>query len=450
VAHDVRDAIVDFVRDWSDKTEISAGRFQAWIGIGASKFHDWKQRFGKVNEHNAWVPRDHWLTDDEKERICAYARANPLEGYRRLTFMMLDADVAACSPASVYRVLKAANLLAGSSPNITKKGTGFVQPLQAHEHWHVDVSYLNIAGTFYFLCFILDGYSRFTVHWEIREKMEEIDVEAIMQRAREAYPNARPRIITDNGPQFIAKGFKEFIRVAGMTHVKTSPYYPQSNGKIERWHKTLKGECIRVKVPLSLDDARGIVFDYVAHYNNVRLHSAIGYVTPKNKLEGRDKEILAERDRKLAEARERRKQRRQTQHEQPPSQAAATPRPSIDFAAVRAAVTMAAVLQLLGFQANSTRGAQQRGPCPLHGSTSGTSRCFSANLDQNQFHCFKCGRSGNALDLWAQATNQTPYDAAVDLCERLHISLPILPSQTRHREEEHVANPNDNCTMTVP
>jgi transposase InsO family protein len=89
--------------------------------------------------------------------------------------------------------------------------------------------------------------------------MEEADVETIIQRAREAYPSVTPRVITDNGPQFIAKDFKEFIRIAGMTHVKTSPYYPQSNGKIERWHKTLKGDCIRVKVPLSLDETRRIV-----------------------------------------------------------------------------------------------------------------------------------------------------------------------------------------------
>src|SRR6266446_2148030 len=126
--------------------------------------------------------------------------------------MMLDGDIVACSPASVYRVLKKAGLLAGQAPKPTKKGTGFVQPLRPHEHWHVDVSHLNIAGTFYFLCTILDGCSRFIVHWEIREKMEETDVETIIQRAREAYPDARPRIISDNGPQFIAKDFKEFIR----------------------------------------------------------------------------------------------------------------------------------------------------------------------------------------------------------------------------------------------
>jgi putative transposase len=448
VPHDTRDQIVDFVRSWADKTDIPVARFLPWVGIGRSKYHDWIQRFGKVNEHNAWVPRDHWLTADEHERLRAFARNNPLEGYRRLTFMMLDADIVACSPASVYRSLKAAGLLAGTTPTITKKGTGFVQPLGPHEHWHVDVSYLNIAGTFYFLCSILDGYSRFIVHWEIREKMEEIDVETIIQRAREAYPGVTPRIITDNGPQFIAKDFKEFIRIAGMTHVKTSPYYPQSNGKIERWHKTLKCDCIRVQVPLSLDDARRIVADFVAHYNKVRLHSAIGYVTPKDKLDGRAPHILAERDRKLAEARERRRLARQTQYEQGQQQPTPAPRPVVDFAAVRAAITIAAVLQLLGYEPRRRHNAQHRGPCPLHGSTSGTSRCFSVNLMDNIFHCFKCGRSGNALDLWAQATKQSPYDAALDLCNRLNIPVPTLPAPTsRHREEETVDQPSNTCTM---
>ena len=443
---------MDFVRSWADKTEIPAARFLPWLGIGKSKFYDWKERFGKVNEHNAWVPRDHWLTADEKQRICTFARQRPLEGYRRLTFMMLDAEEpqhVACSPASTYRVLQRAGLLAGQAPKPTKKGTGFKQPLQPHEHWHVDISHLNIAGTFYFMGAILDGCSRSVVHWEIRENMGEIDVETILQRAREKYP----RIITDNGPQFIAKDFKEFIRIAGMTHVKTSPYYPQANGKIERWYKTVKGDCIRVHVPLSLDDARRIVTDFVAYYNNVRLHSAIGYVTPKDRLEGRQRQIFADRDRKLTEARERRQQLRQAEYERELQrrhcQATVTQRPPIDFAAVREAIPIGAVLDLLGLVPRSSHAAQQRGPCPLHGSTSGTSRCFSANLDKHTFQCFKCGRSGNALDLWAQATRQSPYDAALDLCDRLAIPLPTLrqPTAPRNREEEPVAPGSATCTM---
>jgi LPS O-antigen subunit length determinant protein (WzzB/FepE family) len=96
-----------------------------------------------------------------------------------------------------------------------------------------------------------------------------------------------------------------------MMHVRTSPYYPQSNGKIERWHKSLKGECIRPGTPLSLEDARRLVEGYVEHYNDVRLDSAIGYITPKDMLAGHQQEIQAERDRKLEAAREQRKNRRQ-------------------------------------------------------------------------------------------------------------------------------------------
>ena len=106
--------------------------------------------------------------------------------------------------------------------------------------------------------------------------MTERDVEIVLQRAREKFPQARPRIISDNGPQFVARDFKHFIRQSGMTHVRTAPFYPQSNGKLERWHKTVKGECIRPKTPLSLADARRVVDQFVRYYNEVRLHSSPG------------------------------------------------------------------------------------------------------------------------------------------------------------------------------
>ena len=96
-----------------------------------------------------------------------------------------------------------------------------------------------------------------------------------------------------------------------MTHVRTSPYYPQSNGKLERWHKSLKSECVRPGTPLNMEDAQRLIHFYVEHYNNVRLHSAIGYVAPMDMLAGRQTEILAARDRKLEEARRQRQVRRQ-------------------------------------------------------------------------------------------------------------------------------------------
>jgi len=289
---------------------LPAKRLLAWLRLGTSKFHQWKGRYGKANEHNGRVPRDWWLEDWEKQAILDYHDSHPLDGYRRLAFMMLDDDIVAVSPSSVYRVLKAAGRLDRRTSSPSKKGTGFVQPESQHRHWHVDIRYLNLGGTFYYLCSLLDGYSRFIVHWEIRESMTEQDVETIIQRARETFPGETPRIISDNGPQFIAKDFKIFIRLCGMTHVRTSPYYPQSNGKLERWHGSIKRECIRPAAIASLDEARRRVADYVKSYNHLRLHSAIGYVTPADKLAGLEEVIFAERDRKLEEARARRQQAR--------------------------------------------------------------------------------------------------------------------------------------------
>ena len=226
--------------------------------------------------------------------------------------MMLDADVVAASPSSVYRVLKKAGLLDRWSKKLSKKGTGFHQPTRLHEHWHIDVAYLNVGGTFYYLCIVLDGFSRLIVHWEIRESMTEADIECILERARESVPGARPRVISDNGPQFISRDFKAYIRETGMTHVRTAPYYPQSNGKLERVNKTVKSEALRLSNPASLHDARRVVGTFVDHYNNVRLHSALGYITPADQAAGRGPDIWKARDERLHAARERRRTRRST------------------------------------------------------------------------------------------------------------------------------------------
>ena len=151
--------------------------------------------------------------------------------------------------------------------------------------------------------------------------MTEQDVEVIMQRALEKHPGCKPRIITDNGPRPpcgrcpIAKDFQQFLRLTGITPVRTSPYSRQSNGKIERRHGSLKQECLRTSSLASLEEARRRVAAYVEHYNHVRLHSALGYITPADKLNGLEDVIFAERDRKLEQARTRREQTRQATRE---------------------------------------------------------------------------------------------------------------------------------------
>ncbi len=197
----MRDQIVDYITYWKDRAEVPAKQLLGWLELGPSTFHSWKDRYGKANEHNGQIPRDHWLEDWEKAAIVDYHDRHPLEGYRRLTFMMLDDDVVACSPATVYRVLKAHGRLDRRAFSPSKKGTGFVQPLKPHEHWHIDVSYINLEGTFYYLTSVLDGCSRAILHWELRESMTEQDVEVILQKALETYPG---RIATDHLRQWPA------------------------------------------------------------------------------------------------------------------------------------------------------------------------------------------------------------------------------------------------------
>lgn len=284
-------------------------KFVEWLGIARAKFYEWRRRYGKANEHNGKIPRDHWIELWEREAIIAYFDQHPLEGYRRLTFMMLDDDIVAVSPATVYRVLRAAGRR--NRPKPTKKGTGFVQPFGPHVHWHIDIAVVTVAAACYYLCSVLDGYSRYVVHWDFTGRMTEADIELILQRALEAHPGARPRIISDNGPQFIAGDFRRFIDLTGLTHVRTSVNYPQSNGKIERYHRTLDKDTLHATTP---DGVRAAIATRIDHYNHRRLHSAIGYVTPRDKLDGLETEIWAERDRKLEQARDLRRKRRELDH----------------------------------------------------------------------------------------------------------------------------------------
>ncbi len=299
-----RDEVVVFVQKWTGKVEWTVSKMLIRLGLRRGKYYAWCRRQGQANQTNSQLPRHNWLTPAEKAAIVAYHATQPAVGYRQMTYMMLDEGVVAASPSSVYRVLKANGCLAERLYKPGKKGTGFDQPTQPHEHWHIDITYLRIGGVFYYMCSILDGFSRFIVHWEIRESMREPDVELIVQRAKERSAATRTRIISDNGPQFVARDFKQFIRLINFLHVRTSPYYPQSNGKLERWHQTLKQDAIRPKTPLTVEDARACVADFVDHYNTVRLHSAIGYVTPAQMLHGCAPAIFAVRKKKLQAARD--------------------------------------------------------------------------------------------------------------------------------------------------
>ena len=306
---DIRDDVVETIMHLQEKTGIKLKRLLRYGRISRGKFYEWKKRYGIGNQHNGKIPRANWLLEEEKQAIIEYARNNIEEGYRRLTYRMIDENVAYVSPSSVYRLLKAAGLLSRFNYILgARKGMGYIQPKEAHKEWHIDISYINVRGTFMFLIAIIDGYSRFIVHHDLRASMEEKDVEFVVQKAHEHYPDANPRLISDRGGQFISKDFKEYLRNIGLKQVFISAGYPQSNGKLERFFRSLKTECIRTTALLSIPDARAQIDNYIWYYNHRRLHSAIFYITPWDMLNGKKEEILAVRNDKLHQARLKRMQ----------------------------------------------------------------------------------------------------------------------------------------------
>lgn len=299
----------------SKKAEITVEKMIEKIGMEKSKYYRWEKMNGVEETGIKSVPRSHWIMPEEKESIIKFAKENYSNndyfiktGYRRIAYMLMDKDIAFVSPSSVYRILKETNLLNNWSTKKTNlKGTGFVQPEGIHRHWHTDIKYLRIEGRMMYLISVIDGYSRYILHHEVRQTMEEKDVEITIQRAKDKYPEAKPRIITDNGSQFISKEFKYFISQIEATHVRTSVNYPQSNGKIERFHKTISSECLRVKTAYSLERQKEIIREYIEYYNNERLHSSIFYLTPSDILFKRDTEKLEIREKKLILAEAKRK-----------------------------------------------------------------------------------------------------------------------------------------------
>lgn len=277
------------------------------LGIYRKKFYNWKAAYGKPLNMNCNLPKNNWLTTKEREDIVNFYLEHENDGYRRCAYMMIDKDVVYATPSTVYSVLSNSNAIRSRNVKKSKKGTGFNQPSAIHKHWHSDITNISVGDMVYFLISILDGYSRSIIAWDLRNSMKSQDIGIVFQKAKEFYPDVHPRCITDNGKQYKCKEFKTFVKSNEYSHVTTSPYYPQSNGKQERFHGSLKSECIRLKCPLTLDDAKEVIEEYIKYYNNTRLHSAIGYVAPIDKMNSRENEIFDNRNKKLKQRRIERK-----------------------------------------------------------------------------------------------------------------------------------------------
>lgn len=271
-----------------------------------SRYYDWKAREAEQLLEDL-VPgargSPHAVLAEEKEAVIAYALRHPKEGYRRLAWRMVDEDVAYVSPSSVYRILSDADLLYRWKRS-RRSGPAPAEPQGPNERWHIDIMYLRIEDTWYFLVTVLDAYSRYVVHWDLLGTMTAAAVRVVVQDALKK-TGANPEVVTDNGSQFRARDFKELVRDFELEHIRIRTYHPESNGKLERFHRSTR-EALDEAELRNLGRAREIIGRWVAYYNGRRLHASLQYLPPIEYWAGNPDARIQERREKLERARKRR------------------------------------------------------------------------------------------------------------------------------------------------
>ena len=244
-------------------------------------------------------------TPDEVDAVCDGALTFPATGYKRLTWLMVDQDVAYLRPYQVYRILKGRDLLAQRPKAATEALKRPPAPDHPDQVWHIDLMYLYIRPRWYYLVDIVDGYSRFLVHWSLNLTMEAYTVTLTVQEALDQLPERRPgepKIVHDHGSQFISVEWRRFVEAAGVTDIPTRVAHPQSNGIVERLHRTHRQEGVPEEILTDYYAALDAMKTWDHFYNYVRPHSALKYLCPADYYRGDPAARLAERQDKLLRA----------------------------------------------------------------------------------------------------------------------------------------------------
>lgn len=275
------------------------------LGINRSTFYNWYKAYvdhgveglkPKISERKTFWNK---IPDKERNQVIEVALDKPELSPRELAYHITDTQRWFISESSVYRILKERGLITSPAWIIMAASDEFKdKPSYVHQQWQTDFTYFKIIGWgWYYLATVMDDYSRYIISWELCKNMETDDAKRVVGSALEIAglgPKHRPRLLTDNGSCYISSAFKEFIEQEDMRHVQGAPYHPQTQGKIERYHRTMKN-VVKLENYYFPGELETALASFVEYYNHQRYHESLDNVTPADVFYGREREIKTQR-----------------------------------------------------------------------------------------------------------------------------------------------------------
>ncbi len=268
------------------------------LGISKSSYYRWRR--GQPDSRNRKRPWNR-ITPEEESKILTVAREYTELSSRQLAAWITDNAGFAVSESTVYRILRKEGLVKGLEVQLVAGKEYHTKTTRPHQMWATDASYFRVVGWgYYYLVTVMDDYSRFILAWKLQKDMSADSLIEVIQEAvdttgmTDVPVEDRTRLLSDNGAGYVSRSFRDYLRLVGIRHILAAPYHPQTNGKLERYHRSIKREVNQVpyELPGQLEKA---IADFVDYYNYRRYHKALGNVTPADVLYGRREEILKHR-----------------------------------------------------------------------------------------------------------------------------------------------------------
>ncbi len=293
-----------------ERSHLPVKRTLAQLGIPRTSFYRWYDRFltagSEALEDHHSRPCRVWnrIPDEVRDRIVQLALDETDLSPRELAVRFTDTESYFVSEASVYRLLKAHDLITSPAFIVVKAADEFKDKTTApNQLWQTDFTYLKVIGWgWFYLSTVLDDFARFIIAWKLCTTMKAEDVTDTLELALKASDCDqatvihKPRLLSDNGSSYIAGDLAEWLDDRDMEHIRGAPYHPQTQGKIERWHQTLKNRILLENYYLP-GDLEAQIGAFVGHYNYHRYHESLGNLTPADVYFGRGQTILLNRER---------------------------------------------------------------------------------------------------------------------------------------------------------